>query len=63
MSNRGSTRQSIRICAVSGLAYRDDPRCVEVEHRIGPVDPEPPFDERLMDVWRYHRRREAADDG
>lgn len=55
--------QPVRICAVSGLAYRDDPRCVEAEHRIGPVDPELPFDERLMDVWRYQRRREAADDG
>ncbi|AMW10975.1 hypothetical protein A4E84_16540 [Streptomyces qaidamensis] len=56
-------RQQIRICAVSGLAYRDDPRCVEAEHRIGPVDPELPFDERLLDVWRYQRRREAADGG
>ncbi|MFJ4818491.1 hypothetical protein [Streptomyces sp. NPDC088801] len=56
-------QQSIRICAVSGLAVRDDPRCVEAEHRIGPLDPELPFDERLMDVWRYQRRREAADGG
>lgn len=56
-------RQQIRICAVSGLAYRDDPRCVEAEHRIGPLDPELPFDERLMDVSRYRRRREAADGG
>ncbi len=56
-------RQPVRICAVSGLAYRDDPRCVEAEHRIGPLDPELPFDERLMDVWRYQRRREAADGG
>jgi hypothetical protein len=56
-------RQPIRICAVSGLAYRDDPRCVEAEHRIGPLDPELPFDERLMDVLRYQRRREAADGG
>ncbi|MEU3930521.1 HEAT repeat domain-containing protein [Streptomyces sp. NPDC029044] len=56
-------RQEIRIDAVSGLAYRDDPRCVEAEHRIGPVDPELPYDERLMDVWRYQRRREQADGG
>jgi hypothetical protein len=56
-------RQQIRLCAVSGLAVRDDPRCVEAEHRIGPLDPELPFDERLMDVWRYQRRREAADGG
>ncbi|QCD56404.1 hypothetical protein [Streptomyces hawaiiensis] len=56
-------RQVIRVCAVSGLAYRDDPRCVEAEHRIGPLDPEQPFDERLLDVWRYQRRREAADGG
>ncbi|MEU6182574.1 HEAT repeat domain-containing protein [Streptomyces coeruleorubidus] len=54
-------RQSVRIDAVSGLAYRDDPRCVEAEHRIGPVDAEPPFDERLMDVWRYQRRQDAAE--
>ncbi|MEU0892898.1 HEAT repeat domain-containing protein [Streptomyces massasporeus] len=56
-------RQEIRIDAVSGLAYRDDPRCVEAEHRIGPRDPDQPFDERLMDVSRYQRRREAADGG
>ncbi|SOR81266.1 MULTISPECIES: HEAT repeat domain-containing protein [Streptomyces] len=54
-------RQQIRICAVSGLAYRDDPRCVEAEHRIGPVDAELPFDERLLDVWRYQRRQEATE--
>ncbi|MET9865451.1 ankyrin repeat domain-containing protein [Streptomyces sp. NPDC006386] len=53
-------RQEIRICAVSGLAVRDDPRCVEAEHRIGPRDDKLPFDERLLDVWRYQRRREAA---
>ncbi|MEU1575356.1 hypothetical protein ABZ519_30195 [Streptomyces collinus] len=56
-------RQVIRICAVSGLAVRDDPRCVEAEHRIGPVDLDQPFDERLMDVWRYQCRREAAGGG
>ncbi|WP_309093738.1 HEAT repeat domain-containing protein [Streptomyces sp.] len=50
----------VRICAVSGLAHRDDPRCVEAEHRIGPADPELPFDERLLDVWRYQRRQEAT---
>ncbi|MFF8938958.1 HEAT repeat domain-containing protein [Streptomyces paradoxus] len=55
--------QPVRIEAVSGLAHRDDPRCVEAEHRIGLLDPELPFDERLMDVWRYQRRREAADGG
>jgi hypothetical protein len=54
-------RQEIRIGAVSGLAYRDDPRCVEAEHRIGPVAEELRDDERLHDVWRYQRRREAAD--
>ncbi|MFF5984549.1 HEAT repeat domain-containing protein [Streptomyces olindensis] len=53
-------RQPIRICAVSGLAYRDDPRCVEAEDRIGPLDPELPFDHRLLDVSRYRQRREAA---
>ncbi|MEV4786681.1 HEAT repeat domain-containing protein [Streptomyces tuirus] len=56
-------RQEIRIDAVSGLAYRDDPRCVEAQHRIGPLDPELPFDERLMDVWHYQCRREEADGG
>ncbi|MEU7718505.1 HEAT repeat domain-containing protein [Streptomyces tibetensis] len=55
--------QPVRIWAVSGLAYRDDPRCVEAEHRIGPVDPELPYDERLMDVSRYQHRREARDGG
>lgn len=53
--------QRIRICAVSGLAWRDDPRCVEAEHRIGPVDEELRQDEMLMDVWRYQRRQEAAE--
>jgi hypothetical protein len=53
-------RQPIRICAVSGLAYRDDPRCVEAQHRIGPVGEESRDDERLLDVWRYQRRQEAA---
>ncbi|MFJ4539451.1 ankyrin repeat domain-containing protein [Streptomyces tibetensis] len=56
-------RQSIRIGAVSGLAVRDDPRCVETEQRIGPVAEELRDDERLHDVWRYRRRREAADGG
>ncbi|MEU9573112.1 HEAT repeat domain-containing protein [Streptomyces massasporeus] len=56
-------RQEIRIDAVSGLAYRDDPRCVEAEHRIGPVGEELRGDERLLDVWRYQRRREVADGG
>jgi hypothetical protein len=55
-------RQSIRLCAVSGLAVRDDPRCVEAEHRIGPVAGELRGDERLLDVWRYQRRMEAAAD-
>ncbi|GGW73342.1 HEAT repeat domain-containing protein [Streptomyces caelestis] len=54
-------RQPIRTCAVSGLAYRDDPRCVEAKQRIGPVDAELPFDERLLDVSRYQRRQEAAE--
>jgi hypothetical protein len=34
---------------------------VETEHRIGPVDEERRGDERLMDVWRYQRRQEAAE--
>ncbi|MFJ8593698.1 hypothetical protein [Streptomyces sp. NPDC093598] len=54
-------RQPIRICAVSGLAVRDDPRCVEAEHRIGPVAEELRDDEALLDVWRYQQRREAAE--
>ncbi|MEW2612015.1 hypothetical protein AB0937_17805 [Streptomyces sp. NPDC047880] len=56
-------KQPIRLCAVSGLAVRDDPRCVEAEHRIGPVAEELREDERLLDVWRYQRRREEADGG
>ncbi|MEU4033180.1 ankyrin repeat domain-containing protein [Streptomyces collinus] len=52
-------RQLTRIHAVAGLAYRDDPRCVEAETRIGPVEPdlgevEPP----LLAVWYYQRRQE-----
>ncbi|MEU5394714.1 HEAT repeat domain-containing protein [Streptomyces tibetensis] len=56
-------QQVIRIGAVSGLAVRDDPRCVEAGHRIGPVAEELRDDERLHDVWRYQRRREEADGG
>ncbi|MER8223285.1 hypothetical protein ABTZ58_22420 [Streptomyces sp. NPDC094143] len=52
--------QPVRVCAVSGLAHRDDPRRVEAEHRIGPADPELPFDERLLDVRRYQRRQETT---
>ncbi|MFF5025852.1 hypothetical protein ACFY2J_16765 [Streptomyces collinus] len=52
-------RQLTRIHAVAGLAYRDDPRCVEAETRIGPVGPdlgevEPP----LLAVRYYQRRQE-----
>ncbi|MER7406596.1 hypothetical protein ABT373_30010 [Streptomyces sp. NPDC000070] len=43
------------------LARDEDPGVREAEHRIGPVDAELPFDERLMDVWRYQRRQEAAE--
>jgi hypothetical protein len=34
---------------------------VEAEHRISPVVEQQRGDERLMDVWRYQRRREAAE--
>ncbi|MDN0193770.1 HEAT repeat domain-containing protein [Streptomyces sp. S.PNR 29] len=56
-------RQWTRVCAVSGLAVRDDPRCVEAEHRIGPVGEDLRDDERLFDVWRYQQRRKAAEGG
>lgn len=56
-------RQRTRLCAVSGLALRDDPRCVEAEHRIGPVGEELREDERLLDVWRYQQRRRKATEG
>ncbi|MFI6371298.1 HEAT repeat domain-containing protein [Streptomyces sp. NPDC050546] len=57
-------RQRTRLYAVSGLARRDDPRCVAAEHRIGPVGEELGQDEMLFDVWRYQQRlREAAEGG
>ncbi|MFF6828011.1 hypothetical protein [Streptomyces longwoodensis] len=57
-------RQRIRVHAVSGLAVRDDPRCVAAERRIGPVGEDLRGDEVLFDVWRYQeRQRRAADAG
>ncbi len=56
-------RQQTRLYAVSGLALRDDPRCVEAEHRIGPVGEDLREDERLLDVWRYQQRLRKADEG
>ncbi|MEU5661262.1 hypothetical protein [Streptomyces longwoodensis] len=53
-------RQRIRAHAVSGLALRDDPRCVAAEQRIGPVGDDLRGDEVLFDVWRYQERRRRA---
>ncbi|MFI1000059.1 HEAT repeat domain-containing protein [Streptomyces galbus] len=53
-------RQRIRAHAVSGLALRDDPRCVAAEQRIGPVGEDLSGDEVLFDVWRYQERRRRA---
>ncbi|MFI9152786.1 hypothetical protein [Streptomyces sp. NPDC053367] len=57
-------RQRIRIHAVAGLANRDDPRCVEAEARIGPLE-EGLADEHLplQAVWHYRRRREEQRGG
>lgn len=53
--------QLIRIHAVSGLASRDDPRCVEAERRVGPVDPTKWTDTWMLDaVRRYEQRRDAT---
>jgi hypothetical protein len=54
--------QLIRIYAVYGLALHDDPRCVEAERHIGPVDREKWPDTWLLDaVWRYQwRQRERG---
>ncbi|MEU5533140.1 HEAT repeat domain-containing protein [Streptomyces sp. NPDC020362] len=54
-------RQRTRAYAVAGLAARDDPRCVEAEHRIGPLEAKGEYaHERLplTAVWHYRRRRE-----
>ncbi|NKQ29319.1 hypothetical protein HF200_34735 [Streptomyces galbus] len=52
--------QRIRVHAVSGLAVRDDPRCVAAQQRIGPVGEDLRDDEALFDVWRYQERRRRA---
>ncbi|MEV6834936.1 hypothetical protein AB0N17_10525 [Streptomyces sp. NPDC051133] len=58
-------RQRTRAYAVAALAHRDDPRCVELEHRIGPLEPGMDAESLpLLAVW-YHQRRgkEQKDDG
>ncbi|MGW4876128.1 ankyrin repeat domain-containing protein [Streptomyces sp. NPDC004262] len=58
--------QPTRIHAVSGLAHQDDPRCVEAERHIGPVDRDRwPDAWMLTAVWRYEQRaaRRAAGSG
>lgn len=58
-------RQRTRAYAVAALAHRDDPRCVEAEHRIGPLDPGMTTDTLpLLEVWYYQRRQQdQGDDG
>ncbi|MFI9806307.1 HEAT repeat domain-containing protein [Streptomyces sp. NPDC052301] len=58
-------RQRTRAYAVAALAHRDDPRCVELEHRIGPLEPGTDIDTLpLSAVWYYQRRQEQQkDDG
>ncbi|MFF9089901.1 hypothetical protein ACF1BE_26490 [Streptomyces sp. NPDC014991] len=52
-------RQRTRAYAVAAPAYRDDPRCVEAEQRIGPLEPGMDTDTlSLPAVWRYQRRQE-----
>ncbi|ANP55571.1 hypothetical protein J2Z21_006464 [Streptomyces griseochromogenes] len=51
-------RQRTRIHAVAGLAYRDDPRCVEAETRIGPIEPDLAEQEPPLLAVRYYRRRQ-----
>ncbi|MFF7470688.1 ankyrin repeat domain-containing protein [Streptomyces sp. NPDC008092] len=58
--------QLTRIHAVYGLAHQDDPRCVEAEGHIGPVDREQwPDTWMLRAVGRYQERvaRRAAGSG
>ncbi|RPE43258.1 HEAT repeat protein [Streptomyces sp. Ag109_O5-1] len=58
--------QVTRIYAVFGLAHQDDPRCVDAERHIGPVDPETWSDTwMLCAVDRYRQRvaKQAAGSG
>ncbi|WP_329116591.1 ankyrin repeat domain-containing protein [Streptomyces sp. NBC_01465] len=52
--------QLTRIWAVYGLADRDDPRCVEGQRRVGPVDRKDWDDGWIIDAAeRYERRRDG----
>ncbi|MFI1764292.1 HEAT repeat domain-containing protein [Streptomyces sp. NPDC020800] len=51
-------RQLTRIHAVAGLAHRDDPRCVEAEARIGPLEADLGEVEPPLLAVRYYRRRQ-----
>ncbi|WP_190012659.1 ankyrin repeat domain-containing protein [Streptomyces lucensis] len=55
-------RQDTRAWAVAGLAARDDPRCLEAERHIGPVETGT-VDEwlPLTAVWHYRRRMERQE--
>ncbi|MGX1561242.1 ankyrin repeat domain-containing protein [Streptomyces sp. NPDC055506] len=57
--------QAVRAYAVYGLAEHDDPRCVEGDRRIGPVDPDGPwYDDWVLGATRrYEWRREDAVEG
>ncbi|WP_435283078.1 HEAT repeat domain-containing protein [Streptomyces koelreuteriae] len=57
--------QAVRAHAVYGLAEHDDPRCVEGDRRIGPVDPDGPwYDDWVLGATRrYEWRREDAAEG
>ncbi|MEU7056830.1 hypothetical protein [Streptomyces sp. NPDC046197] len=56
-------RQRVRVRAVSGLAHRDDPRCLEARLFVGPVHADD-LREELWAVWRYRlRQQEPGDEG
>lgn len=52
-----------RVHAARGLALRGDPRCVEAERRLLPLDPDGwPDGDLVRAMWRYEEgRREAAE--
>ncbi|MFJ9706174.1 hypothetical protein [Streptomyces sp. NPDC101234] len=58
--------QVTRIHAVFGLAHQDDPRCVDAERHIGPVDPETWSDTWMLcavDRYRQRAAKRAAGSG
>ncbi|MEU1473525.1 HEAT repeat domain-containing protein [Streptomyces sp. NPDC005761] len=56
----GDEDRLVRICAVHGLAERDDPRCLEGNEHEGPVDPRSWPVNHIVEAGRRHRWRTGS---